>query len=129
MLKNIHFLNLLSIIGNLWESISRKQTLYNENLLTPRKIKSELKLKCWSWDSRANPSNLFIDICWCIESKCLAEKQLNFKSWSWNSGEMLPYNDMILRIQFNLFAAGIILKGIVFYCIFKTWSRILTKNV
>ena len=46
MLENIYFLNLHSIIGNLWESISRKQTLCNENLLTPRKIKSELKLKC-----------------------------------------------------------------------------------
>ena len=33
---------------------------------------------------------------------------------------MLLYNDMILRIQFNLFAAGIILKRIVFYCISKT---------
>ena len=32
---------------------------------------------------------------------------------------MLPYNDLILRIQFNLVAAFIILKGIVFYCIFK----------
>ena len=33
--------------------------------------------------------------------------------------DMLPYDDMLLRIQFNLFAAVINLKGIVFYCISK----------